>query len=95
VTEVPEQPPQAGSAAGSAVVVGDDEDAVRDPGTRGGCGERLGSRERVPALSLGLEVGELVDPQERRARDVLAQVGLTTRLDPREVVGAVGEPVDQ
>jgi len=41
------------------------------------------------------EVGELVDPDERCAGDVLVKVSLAARLDPCEVVGAVDEPVDQ
>jgi hypothetical protein len=95
VAEVPEEPPQARRAAGPAVLVGDDEDAVTDPRARRGRGERVGGRERVPPLSRGRQVGELVDPEERGARDVLTEVRLATRLDPREVVGAVDEPVDQ
>jgi hypothetical protein len=47
----------------------------------------------VPPLPLHGEVGELVDPDERRARDVLAQVRLAPGLDAVERVAAVDEAV--
>jgi hypothetical protein len=77
------------------MVVRDDEDAVADPRVRSGRSKRVRARQRVPTTPLGREVGELVDPEERRAGDVLVKVGLASRLDPCEVVGAVDEPVDQ
>jgi hypothetical protein len=49
----------------------------------------------MPPLPLGREIGELVDPDERRSRNVLAVVCLPPGLDAAEVVAAVDEPVDQ
>jgi hypothetical protein len=49
----------------------------------------------VTPAPLGGEVGELVDPEERRAGDVLSKKGLAPRLDACEVVAAVDEAVDQ
>jgi len=77
------------------MVVRDDEDAVAYPRVRSGRSKRVRARQRVPTTPRGREVGELVDPEERRAGDVLVKVGLAARLDPCEVVGAVDEPVDQ
>jgi hypothetical protein len=77
------------------VVVGDDEDAVSDPGPRGGGGEALRTRQRVPPLPVDRQVGQLVDAEERGAGNVLAEVCLPSRIDPREVVPAVDESVDQ
>jgi hypothetical protein len=93
VAEVAQQPPQPGRPTCTTVVVGDDEDARPDshPGRRG-C-ERLGGGQRVPALALHRQVGELVDPEEGRARNVRFEVLLATGLDPREVVPAVDEPI--
>jgi hypothetical protein len=42
---------------------------------------------------LHLEIRELVDPEERRARNVLLQIMLAPRLDPIERVPAVDELV--
>jgi len=95
VAEVAQEPPQPGGAAGAAVVVRDDEDALANPRVRRGRGKRARARQRVPPAALRREVGELVDPEERCAGDVLVKVGLEARLDPCEVVGAVDEPVDQ
>jgi hypothetical protein len=77
------------------VVVRDDEDAVPDPGPRGGGGKILRARQRVPALPLDRQVGEFVDAEERSARNVLAKIRLVPRLDPREAVPAVDEAVGQ
>jgi len=67
VTEVPEQPPEPRGAAGRALVVGDDEDSLADPGpTRGGC-ERLRARARMPSSSLDAETYD-VERAERYAR---------------------------
>jgi hypothetical protein len=71
VAEVTEDPPQPGGAAGGAVVVRDDEDALADPRARRRLGKRVRARQRVPPAPLRREVGELVDPEERRAGDVL------------------------
>ncbi len=38
------------------------------------------------------EVGEVVDPEELRAGDVLAEIGIMPSLDAGEVVAAVDEP---
>jgi hypothetical protein len=95
MTEVSEEPPEPRRAAGAAVVVGDDEDAVLDPGPRGGGGKIVRARQRVPPPALDRQVGELVDPEERRARDVRLEIRLAPRLDAREVVPAVDEAIDQ
>jgi hypothetical protein len=47
----------------------------------------------VTPLPLDREVRELVDPEERCARDMPLEVALPTGLDAREVVAAVDEPV--
>jgi hypothetical protein len=47
----------------------------------------------VPPLPLDRQVGELVDPDERRAGDMLVEVCLSSRVDAVERVGAVDEPV--
>jgi hypothetical protein len=47
----------------------------------------------MPPLALHVEIRELVDPEERRARNVLVQITLAPRLDPVERVPAVDEPV--
>jgi hypothetical protein len=39
------------------------------------------------------EIRELVDPEERRAGNVFAEVGLASRLDAVERVSAVDEAV--
>jgi len=44
-------------------------------------------------LALRRQVGELVDADERRARDVLAEIRLAPRLDAIERIAAVDEPV--
>jgi hypothetical protein len=95
VPEVAQQPPKPGRAARAAVVVGDDEDAVLDPGPRGGGGKTLRARQRVPSLPLERQIRELADPEKRRAGDVGLEVRLSPRLDAREVVPAVDEAVDQ
>jgi hypothetical protein len=77
------------------VVVGDDEDAVADPRTAGGRAERLRARKGVPALTCSRQVGEFVDPEERRPGDMRFEIGLVPRLDPAEVVAAIDEAVDQ
>jgi hypothetical protein len=46
-------------------------------------------------LPLRGEVRQLVDPEERGARDVRLEVRLSPGLDARQVVAAVDEPVDQ
>jgi hypothetical protein len=74
------------------VVVGDDEDPLADPGTPGGGREVLVARQRMSALPLDREVGEL-DAEKRRARDVRVEVQLPTRLPAIELVGAVDEAV--
>jgi hypothetical protein len=56
VTEVPQQPPQAGCAAGPAVVVRDDEYALADPGPARGDRECFRARERMPSPSLDAEI---------------------------------------
>jgi hypothetical protein len=93
VAEVPEQPPEPGGAARAAVVVGDDEDVLADPGPGRRGGERLCARQRVAALPLDYEVGEVVDAEERRTRDVGLEVRLPPGLDPIERVRAVDEQV--
>jgi hypothetical protein len=95
MTEVSEEPPEPRRAAGAAVVVGDDEDAVLDPGPRGGGGKIVRARQRVSPSALDRQVGELVDPEERRAGDVRLEIRLAPRLDAREVVPAVDEAIDQ
>ena len=60
---------------------------------RGRGAECLRARQRVTPLPLDREVRELVDPEERCARDVPLEVALPTGLDAREVVAAVDEPV--
>jgi hypothetical protein len=75
------------------VVVGDDEDAHADPCAPGGRRERLGGRQRVPALPLDGEVGQLVDAQEGRAGNVRFEVRRPPRFYSIERVGAVDEPV--
>jgi hypothetical protein len=75
------------------VVVGDDEGALADPGPARGGGERLRAGERMPTASLGREVGELVDAEERRAGNVLVQIGLAPRFDAVEGVRAVDESI--
>jgi len=75
------------------VVVRDDEDSVADPGPPG-CGhKRLLARERVPALPLDGQVGERVDPEERRTRNMLVEIRLAAGLDAVQRVAAVDEPI--
>jgi hypothetical protein len=75
------------------VVVGDDEDALADSGPADRRGEGIGGRQRVAPLPLDRQVGQLVDPEERRAGNVRVEVALATGLDPGEVVAAVDEAV--
>jgi hypothetical protein len=75
------------------VVVRDDEDAVADPRSAGGGCEDPGARERMPTAAGHGEIRQLVDPEERRARDVLLEVRLPSRLDAVERVTAVDELV--
>ena len=88
-----QQPPEPRRTTGAAVVVRDDEDPVSDPCPRGRGAECLGARQRVTTLPLDREVRELVDCEERCARDVPLEVALPTGLNAREVVAAVDEPV--
>jgi hypothetical protein len=75
------------------VVVRDDEDPVTDPGPPGCSHKRLLARERVPALPLDGQVGELIDPEERRTRNMLVEIGVAAGLDTFERVAAVDELV--
>jgi hypothetical protein len=75
------------------VVVGDDEDALADPGPSGRRPERLCARERVTPLPGDGQIGELVDPEERGARNVLAEIRLVPGLDAVERIAAVDELV--
>jgi len=79
---VAQQPPEPLGPA--HVPVGDDEHALADPGARGSEREFLDSRQRVAALPLNFEVGQLVDPEERSARNVLREVRLAARVDAVE-----------
>jgi hypothetical protein len=45
----------------------------------------------MPSLPCDRQVGELVDPDERRTGDVLVEVRLASRLDTVERVPAVDE----
>jgi len=47
----------------------------------------------MPPPPLRGQIGELVDPEERRSRNVLGQVRLSPGLDAIERVGAVDELV--
>jgi hypothetical protein len=47
----------------------------------------------VPALPLDGQVGELIDPEERRTRNMLVEIGVAAGLDPLERVAAVDELV--
>jgi hypothetical protein len=49
----------------------------------------------MPPLALDRQVGELVDPEKRRAGDVRLEIRLPPCLDASEVVPAVDEAVDQ
>jgi len=96
VAEVAQQPPQPRRAAGPAVVLGDDEDAVADPRAGRRLRERLRGWERVPPRSADRKIRQLVDPEERRVGNVLAKVRLSSCLDALERVSAIDEAeVDQ
>jgi hypothetical protein len=75
------------------VVVGDDEHARTDPRARSGGSERFPGGERVAALTLDGEIGQLVDAEERPARDVSLEIRLPPGLDAVERVAAVDEAV--
>jgi hypothetical protein len=75
------------------VVVGDDEDALADPGPPGRRGKCVRAREGVPSTPLDPQIREIVDPEERRARNVLLQVRLAPGFNPVERVAAVDELV--
>jgi hypothetical protein len=47
----------------------------------------------MPAAALGGQIGQLVDPEERRSRDVLLQICLPSSVDAIERVAAVDELV--
>jgi len=66
------------------VVVRNHEYSLADPGTPGRRRERLLAGQRVAALPLDFEVGQLVDPEERSARNVLREVRLAARVDAVE-----------
>jgi hypothetical protein len=89
---VPQEPPE---ALGSAhAPVGDDEDAVADPGTAGAFREALGTRQRMPALTFDGHIGEiLVDVEKRRAGDVAFEVQLFPLAWTAELPPAVDELV--
>jgi hypothetical protein len=94
VPEVAQQPPEALGPA--AVPVGDDKDAFADPGARRGLREPLGRGQRVSALPLDAQVGEIVvRVEERGARDVPLQVQLAAPAGVAELPAAVDEPVAQ
>jgi hypothetical protein len=93
VAEVAEQPPEPGGTARGAVVVRDDEDARADPGPSGHSGEGVRTRQRMPAPTLRAQIGQLVDPEERRSRDVLLQICLPPSVGAIERVAAVDELV--
>jgi hypothetical protein len=75
------------------VVVGNDEHALADPRPARRGGERILVRKRMPAATGEREIGQLVDPEERRSRDVLLQIRLASGLDAVERVAAVDELV--
>jgi hypothetical protein len=75
------------------VVVGDHEDAVANAGVAGGRSERVRVWQRVPPAALDHEIGERVDPEKRRARDMPLQVRVAAGVDAVERVAAVDEPV--
>jgi len=89
---VAQQPPQPRRAAGTAVVVGDDEHAVGDSRPPGRGREVLPARQRMPSLPFDREVGEL-RAEESGARDMRLEVQLPARLPAVELVGAVDEAV--
>jgi hypothetical protein len=93
MAEVAQQPPEAGRPAGAAVVVCDDEDAGPDSRARGRRRERLRGGQRMPALPARLEIGQLVDAEERGAGNVRLEIALAPGLDARQVVSAVDEPI--
>jgi hypothetical protein len=47
----------------------------------------------VPALPLDGQVGERVDPEERRTRNMLVEIRLAAGLDAVQRVAAVDEPI--
>jgi hypothetical protein len=84
VAEVAQQPPE---PLGTAhVPVGDDEDAVSDPGSRGGAGEVLGTRQRVAATRPGRRGQVVVHVEKRGAWDLPGEV---------ELASLPGEPSSQ
>jgi hypothetical protein len=89
---VPEEPPEPGGAARGAVVVCHHEDAVRDPRPPRRSREGILPRQRVAALALDRQVGEL-DAEERRAGDVGLEVEVAPGLPAVELVCAVDEAV--
>jgi hypothetical protein len=91
VAEMAQQPPEPGGTPCRAVVVGDDEDTLADAGLPGGGREIVRVRQRMPSPPLDGQIGQLVDPDERRSRNVLFQIGLPPGLDAIERVGAVDE----
>jgi hypothetical protein len=93
MAEVTQQPPEPVRTTGCTVVVGDDEDALADPRPAGRGSKVVRGRQRMPPPPLRRQVGELVDPEERRSRNVLGQVRLSPGLDAIERVGAVDELV--
>ena len=88
-----QQPPEPRGPARRAVVVRDDEDAFADPGPPCGSREVLPAREWMTAPTLDDQIRQLVDPEERRSRNVLLQICLTPGLDSIERVAAVDELV--
>jgi hypothetical protein len=91
VAEVAEQPPEPLGAA--HVPVGDDEDAVADPGARCGGRKRLLAGKRMATARTGRrgEVG--VHVEERRARDVAGEIELAGARRVADVPAAIDELV--
>ena len=75
------------------MVVGDDEDALADPGPPGRDRKVVRGRQGMPPPPFHGQIGELVDAEERCPRYVLLEIRLPPGLDAIERVAAVDEPV--
>ena len=91
VSVVPQQPPEALGAAHRAV--GDDEDAVADPGAARSCGELPWLGERMPAAGSRRRGQIGLDVEERGTRNVTREIQLAPSAGVAELPAAVDELV--